>query len=160
MPRVLPSLLMLTVLIGCSPVELWHRDGAPRQALASDFTSCRVRGVQDVPANTQIGRTPLVQTPPQTSCYRSGDKTRCTTTAGRIYGGEVYSYDANAGLRDDVVAQCMAAQGYRRIAVPRCTDAQVKSGTPIAGTLPTLTESSCAAQTKGGGWALLSTRTE
>lgn len=147
-PR-LALLLVAATLAGCAPVATWYKPGQTAAALSADLTACRVEGVQSVPANTQLGSTPVRVTPPRRQCFKSGDDLRCITTPGQVYGGRPYSYDANAGLREDVVRQCMAARGYRAISLPACSASQ-RRGPIIDRGMPALTEASCAVETRGG----------
>lgn len=145
-PLIAAALLLVSA---CSPVETWYKAGGTAGQSTADLTACRVEGVRTVPANTQIGVTPIRSTPPRTQCYGKGDKVRCHTVPGRIYGGQRYSYDANAPLRDDVVTQCMAGLGYRPVSLPACTASQ-KPAVLVDRGMPPLTPDSCAVPTRGG----------
>jgi hypothetical protein len=142
-------LALLLLAAGCAPVETWHKPGETAAGRAADLTACRVAAVQSVPANTQIGRTPVRVTPPRQRCVRAGDRVQCLTTPGQVYGGQSYSYDANAGLRADVVTQCMATRGYRAVRLPACRGAAAEGPIRDSG-MPALTEASCAVKTRGG----------
>ena len=134
-------------LTGCLALETYYKEGATVTRLDRDLTNCQVIAAQQVPANTQIGMTPVYTTPISTSCYGY----TCTTTGGNVYGGDLYSYDANSGLRNKVTAQCMSSQGYEYVEIQPCTSQQLKGkNVRTVKTLPKLTESVCAITRQDG----------
>jgi hypothetical protein len=150
---VAPLLLLLAA--ACVPYRGYYKDGAPVARLNGDLTECQVQGVNRVPANTQIRTTPITVTPGRRVC--SGDGTSCTYIRGDIIGGETYSYDANAGLRERVVAQCMGARGYRPVEIPLCPSGARESVLAQAPrTLPTLSSATCAVR-GNAGWVFAQT---
>jgi len=44
----------------------------------------------------------------------------CSAYGGNTYGGQTYSVDANAGLRQNVIQQCMAKRGWQLVNLPPC----------------------------------------
>lgn len=140
---------LLPVLTACAPVDTWHKAGESAAQLSADLTACRVQGVQTVHPNTQIGVTPIHRTPPRRQCFEKDDKVRCHTIPGKVYGGQPYTYDANASLRGDVVTQCMTGRGYRPVTLPACTAAQRPAPLADRG-MPPLTAESCAVTTRSG----------
>jgi hypothetical protein len=157
MPKRRALLLLASaapILAACVPVEIYYREDAPYARLSRDFTACEVSAVQQVPANTQLGSTPVYRAPLETDCVTLGTSVQCTTTGGEIYGGEVYSFDSNEELRGRVLAQCMAERGYRRMSLPRCTSAQIAAAGPATNRLPALGPGACVAPARGG-WAVL-----
>ena len=108
-----------------------------------------------MPVDTRIGQTPVIQTPIQTICQpatQPGAPPRCTTTGGEVYGGDVYSYDANAGLRNSYVARCMADKGYQVAEIARCSANVVPAdigAISAKGARPPV-EGACAVSLKGG----------
>jgi hypothetical protein len=155
MPKRFALMLSAPLLVAsCVPVEIYYREDVPYARLSRDLTACEVSAAQQVPVNTQVGSTPVYQTPVQTNCYNVGTTVQCTTTGGDIYGGDVYSFDANADLRSRVTAQCMADRSYRRVSLPRCTAAQIETARPTTNRLPVLGPGACVAPA-GRGLAVL-----
>ena len=147
--------LSLLILAGCVPTthDVFWRENASPNRRQNDYTDCQVEAVNRVPASTQIGVTPTYVTPVSTTCYGSGYSTYCSSTGGQIYGGNVYSYDANAGVRANVMQQCMARRGYQLISFPSCTTAQQEIGVIPRGTNPLPPASSILCLTDTG-WVL------
>lgn len=99
-----------------------YKTGATFQSLNRDMTNCQVEAAQRVPQQQVLHTTPSFTTNTQTYCNRIGTQTFCNTTGGNTIGGQVYSTDANAGLRGRVYHQCMANNGYRYVNLPPCPD--------------------------------------
>ena len=129
-------------LFGCVTDTVWYREGAKPNKVNNDATNCAVDAAQRVPQNNQIGQTPVYGSPMQTYCSGTYYVT-CTTYGGNVSGGNLYSYDANAGLRDDVMEQCMGRKGYSRVELPVCSTEVASKITSYPATLPKLTETSC-----------------
>lgn len=123
--RLAKAVLVCVALAGCVEAPpVWYREGATGAAVSRARLDCDVLAVNRVPTNTQISTIPAVVSPTYTSCRPGyGGNVSCTTTGGQVYGGGVTSYDANAGLRHQVVAQCMESKGWQKITLPYCTDA-------------------------------------
>jgi hypothetical protein len=111
----LPSVFLLS---GCEPVvhEYRYKSNVSVSQKDQDYFECDLASTQVVPANSQVGTTPMYVTPRQTSCYGYS----CTTTGGQVLGGDIYSYDANASLRSDYYNRCLAAKGYSVVTLPMC----------------------------------------
>ncbi len=103
----------------------------------------------------QVGVTPTYVTPIQTNCYNYGYSVSCTTTGGDVYGGQTYSYDANAKLRDRVVGQCMEDLGYQAISLEQCPPGVLEKAGPVAPRMPAVANNSCAAKLPNGNWVIL-----
>ena len=140
--------LALAVLCGCDAgpqTQVWKTGVTPAQRQA-DVTACDVVAANQVPAAMAVAQTPTYTTPAYTSCYGSGfgygygysSQANCTTTGGQVYGGQTYSYDANAGLRERVSAQCLAQKGYAGITFASCTADDLKGAMalPLGAPMP------------------------
>lgn len=149
--KVAVPALLLALLSGCVSDTVWYQEGA-RPAVVNDAaTDCAVEAVNRVPQNTQLGMTPVYTTPAQTYCTSGGfGSVNCTTYGGDVRGGDIYSYDANTGLRQQVMAQCMARRGYQLISLPVCAPEKVRNVEVDQSRLPKLTENSCLVQTSTG----------
>lgn len=122
----------LGLLAACVPTthQLMWKDGKTRQQRQSDFTSCEVMALKEVPRAqattvTPSYTTPIYTTPTQTNCYGTGNFASCTTTGGQVmggqtYGGQVVTFDPNSRLREQVALQCLAKRGYAPVTVPVC----------------------------------------
>lgn len=136
------------MIVGCAPTieNVSWKPGTTPIHRASDETNCEVQSVQQVPASMAIGQTPTFTTPTyvspvQTSCHDYGYGASCTTTGGQVSGGQVsggqvYSYDANKGLRERVVAQCMAQKGYSTFSFASCSADDLKAGVAHSASSP------------------------
>lgn len=147
-------LLSLTVQ-ACVPVDIYHRAGVTPQKQSSDLVSCEVKAARDVPQNTQVGTTPVFVTPAHTNCYSTGYTTQCTTTGGQVTGGNVYSYDANAGLRSKYITQCMAEKGYTKYSLPQCNAKDLKGKVLDYKTIPAISSNSCVTKPSGRDWIVV-----
>lgn len=116
--KAMSGTLMLLVLSGCDapPAPYLYRPNTTVSTKDNDIFQCHLAAAQQVPANTQIGTTPVYSTPITTSCYGY----TCTTSGGQVYGGNTYSYDANASLRSEFEDRCMATKGYSSTILPSC----------------------------------------
>ncbi|RVV99842.1 hypothetical protein EKE94_04005 [Mesobaculum littorinae] len=135
----------LAFLAGCGQPARYYQAGVPVQQLNGDLTGCAVQAVNTVPPNTQLRRTPIQIEPGVVRCNKDGN---CVRFAGRVTGGDVYSVDANAGLRHRVAGQCMAERGYSRVDVPACPSGLGRVTAP--GRLPPLTDSVCVLRDPDG----------
>ena len=153
---LLPALL----LAGCQTTGMTSygfKEGATVTTKSRDVFECRLAATQQVPVNTQIETTPTYTTPTYTtplqttcngtSCVTTGG----VTTGGQIMGGQTYSYDANAGLREEFIHRCLAGKGYRFVDLPKCASGTVpQSIVPtLAGKLRAPREGACVAQIQG-----------
>ena len=150
-------ILLALVLAGCAPTTATYhwKQGASMALLNDDLLTCRASAARDIPVDTRVGQTPIMQTPIQTICRPGATpgETVCTTTGGDIYGGDVYSYDANAKLRGDYFGRCMSNKGYNVAEVPLCDSTQQPADlTAIArkGNRPPV-EGACAVRLQSGG---------
>lgn len=151
----LSSILIASCLVlsACGSVSLWYKAGTSQVKIDSDLVNCRVRAVQSVPVNTQVGVTPTYVTPVETTCYTVDNKMQCTTTGGQVRGGNTYTYDANDGLRKDVITQCMQKLGYQSISLPSCSPAQAKLAKTYK-LLPEISANTCVTKASTG-WLLV-----
>ncbi|WP_111429951.1 hypothetical protein [Rhodobacteraceae bacterium DSL-40] len=126
-------LVALSLLHGCGaptttygaytagrPMPMFYKGGAAFSEISVDNTECQVEATQRVPAQIQYSQTPAYTTPASVTCNQYGTQTFCNQTGGQTYGGEMQSYDANAGLRQQVHLQCMARKGYQLVNLPAC----------------------------------------
>ncbi len=116
--KVLGGMVVLLLLAGCEapPGPYLFRPNTTVSTKDNDLFQCHLAAAQQVPANTQIGTTPVYSTPITTSCYGYS----CTTSGGQVYGGNTYSYDGNASLRSEYGDRCMASKGYSSTVLPSC----------------------------------------
>lgn len=98
---------LLTLFAGCEQQILFNKPGAAPGSGQGDVVDCQVEALAAVPPNNQL-RT--IDGGPETT-YANCSRYSCTATT---YGGQdyVYSVDENAGLRDQVLIQCMSRRGY------------------------------------------------
>lgn len=119
--------LVFLVLSGCEAATGFYiyREGGTVSQARSDFFDCELAAARAVPQDMRVETTPVYSTPAQTTCYNYGYSVQCTTTGGQVYGGDVYSYDANAGLRGEFVGRCMVNKGYRGYELPVCETSSI-----------------------------------
>ena len=129
-------------LAGCGPQMNVNYNYKPQPTTkgqkAKDLLDCAVKASQAVPTNNRIATTPTYTTPVACNTYGAvstyggfgsySGNTYCT--GGQTYGGQNYSYDANAELRNKVENQCMVEKGYltTRIPIPYCKQEQIPAG--------------------------------
>lgn len=151
-PIRLTSVLLLT-LTACAPLPLYYKPGVSVARLQSDQTDCEVKALRDAPVAGQIRQRPPIFVPGEVFCDSAGN---CYSTPGYWIDGGIYTVDVNAGLRDRVVAQCMASKGYSPVQIPPCP-VSVTSNVPASQTqkLPPLSASSCAIRNPDGSWQIV-----
>jgi hypothetical protein len=120
---IILALSTVLLLSACEPVvdNYRYKSNVTVSQKDKDYFECDLASAQVVPANSQVGTTPMYVTPRQTSCYGYP----CTTTGGQVLGDDVYSYDANANLRSDYYNRCLAAKGYSVVTLPLCPSTTV-----------------------------------
>lgn len=101
------------------------QNGAARE---TDITACEVESLSKVPRALTTNVTPVYRTPSNVQCTSYGYSTNCVDYGGQVYGGQAYTQDVNAGLRERVQWQCLARKGYTPITRPTCTVEQRKAG--------------------------------
>lgn len=147
-------LSLCSVLAGCAPMSLYYREGVEVTRMQSDLTTCEVGALKDVPESRQVRRGPPRYIPGPRYCDGTGT---CRYGPGYYIPGELYTVDANAGLRARVSDQCMAQKGYREISLPQCSAAVAQSvPSGVTRVLPKLTESACVIRNSGGSWQIVS----
>ncbi|MDQ2088566.1 hypothetical protein [Marimonas arenosa] len=141
------------LLVGCMPLGLYYKPGTTVARADRDLLNCRVMGETDVPPRmiTRVIPGPLL--PPRRICDAAGN---CQLFPGRRLPPEIVTEDANDGLRDQVVAQCMGDRSYEYVRLPRCP-AEIARTVPLRATtvMPRLTESACVIRLKGGKWQIV-----
>lgn len=119
---VITAFVSSTIMVGCTAetVQYAYKNSTTVAQKDRDTLECEVLATRAVGSNMQVGTTPTYTTPVQTNCYRIGNSLQCNMIGGQVYGGNVYSYDANASLRADVARQCLADRGYTFTEIPAC----------------------------------------
>lgn len=143
--------LAALVLAACGPLGLYHKAGTPVATMNSTLTDCEVEALAKVPTDQRIERDPI-RIVPRRICDSAGN---CTVVYDRV-GGEVRTYDANAGLRQRVLNQCMTNKGYTYVTLPACPQA-IRNAAPAGATtvLPRLAPNSCAIRNGDGTWQIV-----
>lgn len=78
---------------------------------------CKLESISKVPANTVVTTSPSYTTPVQ--CNTIFGNISCT--GGDTYGGNVSSYDANAGFREEIRDDCLSEKGIIQLSdLPKC----------------------------------------
>ena len=136
-PYLVPALMLSLVATGCGPVSLFYREGASVDTVARARTACQTDALAKAPNAPELRQRAPVLVPGYGGYY-----------GGYWVDGGFYTVDANAGLRGELVNQCMADKGYSRVNLDRC------SGGPatIPGTMPSLNAGACAQQVSDGSW--------
>jgi hypothetical protein len=137
------------------PIEKFYpvKKGVTADSYENDWLNCKIEAAQRVPQNMSIGTTPVYRSPVQTQCYSTGyGGARCTQTGGQTYGGNTYSYDANAELRLEAQNQCLTQSGYRSTLIPKCSpDAKIRE---VGNKLPPLSAGTCYVADENGSYAI------
>lgn len=158
--------LSMILMAGCVPTtESLVKQGKPIEKIypaksgvtvgrmQNDFLNCQIEAAQRVPQNMSVATTPSYTTPVQTQCYSTGyGGVNCRQTGGQTYGGQTYSYDANANLRSSAEAQCLVRSGYRLATIPPCpATAKIK---PPKAELYKLSATTCYIAAEDGSYAI------
>jgi hypothetical protein len=152
--KVIYVLSLCAVVAGCAPLSIYYREGAAVTRMQSDLTNCEVSAVQSVPESRQLRRGPARYIPGPRYCDGYGN---CRYGPGYYIPGEVYTVDANVGLRSRVTDQCMTGKGYTEVTLPQCSAAVAQSVPPgVTRALPKLTSTSCVIRNSGGSWQIVS----
>ncbi|MCM2561099.1 hypothetical protein M8756_01425 [Lutimaribacter sp. EGI FJ00015] len=151
MSRIVAPFFALALLAACAPLNIWYKPGATVAASEEQLLNCRAQAARDIPVNTRTRITPVTIIPRQI-CDGDGN---CQIYHERI-GGEVIVYDANAGLRDEVVQQCMRKRGFSPATIPPCPDS-LRQSAPAGRTtvMPRLTENACVIRNRDGTWQIV-----
>lgn len=153
LPRsALPALgFAAVVLAACGPLGLYYKAGAPVAEMNRAMTDCEVEALGKVPVDRRIERDPI-RIVPRKVCDSAGN---CRVFYDRV-GGEVRTWDANAGLRSRVLNQCMADKGYSYVDLPACPQG-VRNAAPAGVTtvLPRLSPNSCAIRNNDGTFQIV-----
>ena len=138
-------------LAACGPLGMYHKPGEQVSTMNRVLTNCEVEALGKVAVDRRVERDP-VRIVPRRVCDRHGN---CRVFYDR-FGGQVRTYDANAGLRQRVLNQCMTDAGYRYVELPACS-AGVKRAAPVAATtvLPQLAPNSCAIRNDDSSWQIV-----
>jgi len=169
MIRCKKIVLLLLFLAGCTSsamtpfqaykdgksLPMYYKAGVNFTQISNDNTDCQIEATQRVPARTQVTQTPTYTIPTQTTCNSYGTgfgtgygvsssaQTLCTQSGGQTYGGNIQSYDSNAGLRNQAALQCMSTKGYRYVNILPCPSSVDISGQDSEQVLRPLSETTC-----------------
>ena len=116
------TFLSFVLLVSCQSTindESYYGSlGGDIDVIGEVLKQCELKSVQMVPANTVIQSSPSYTTP--ITCGPSyGGFNSCT--GGDTFGGGISSYDANAGLREQVRNDCITSKGVVKItSLPKC----------------------------------------
>ncbi|QFT59858.1 hypothetical protein FIU94_13575 [Sulfitobacter sp. THAF37] len=147
------AILALLSVAACAPLTTYYKPGASVERLNRDTTACQVAALRDVPASTQVRRTPPEFVPPRRRCDSAGN---CTVVPGYYIPGETVSFDPNDGLRKRVERQCMADRGYAPVSIPPCPDTVARAAPPAATrVLPALGPQACVIRNRGGSFQIV-----
>ncbi|KAA2211778.1 hypothetical protein [Teichococcus oryzae] len=105
--------LACCLLLFLSACAGWSKPGASGAEERSALRQCEARAEAEVPPiwETSVARSGY-WIPSRTEC--TADGRACRQDGGRFQWPEYQTRDANAGLRDSVVASCMRDQGWQR----------------------------------------------
>lgn len=139
-------------LVACAPVSVFYSQGAAPAKVKDDRLNCAVEALAKAPVATQIRQRAPRYIPGARYCPAAGN---CYARGGFFVSGEVYSVDVNAGLRQELVTQCMQRLGYSPVRLPRCTTAAGQTGAQsLPDRQPPLTKGSCLRKDDSGDWRI------
>jgi hypothetical protein len=143
----------LSACVPTQPYTVAWREGATAAQADTAQTDCLIEAANRVPQSVQAYTTPVYQSPSNVQCTTFGNYVSCQEYGGQVYGGNVQTYDANAGLRARATEQCLARKGFGVATIPQCTTEQSKQGVVSfqSGRLPPASSVLCAVQ---GGYVL------
>ncbi len=149
--RPLALLSLAALVAACAPMNIWYKPGASVAASQDRLLTCRTEAAQKVPVNTRTRRTPI-SIVPRRICDSSGN---CSVYYDQI-GGDIIFYDANEGLRREVVGQCMQRSGYSPVSLPPCPP-ELRANAPQGRTtvMPRLTQNACVIRNTDGTWQIV-----
>jgi len=157
-PHRLPgSAALLTIVAlgaaACAPLNTYYKPGANMAQVSRATTACEVKALRDVPASTQVRRSPPRYVPPRQICDANNN---CTTKGGFYIPGELVTFDPNAGLRKRVETQCMADSGFAPVSIPACPSGVARAAPARATTtLPALNQNSCVIRNSDGSFQIV-----
>ena len=147
------ALLAVLLLSACTPLDLFYKAGASVERADRDLLNCRVMAEGKVPARLVTRVIPGPVLPPRQVCDAAG---HCRMVPGRRLPPEITTEDANAGLRREVVAQCMGDQGYEYVRIPHCPAGIANAVEPQqTKVMPRLAENSCVVRGKNRIWQIV-----
>ena len=146
------ALLVFVLLGACAPLGVYYKAGAPVAKADRALLDCRVTAANKVPVRQVTRVIPGPRIPPRKVCDAKGN---CTLIPGHYLPPDFVIEDANEGLRNQVVMQCMNDAGYQFLRIPNCPAAISQAVTPQqTKVFPRLTENSCVVR-KSGVWQIL-----
>ncbi|PIE12733.1 MAG: hypothetical protein CSA70_08515 [Rhodobacterales bacterium] len=140
----------LAFLTGCLPLGTYYKPGVEVARKDRDLMNCKVSGAQKVPVSQ---RTRIIPGPYYPSRQICDSDEKCYTIPGHYGPDQVEIYDANAPLREQVVAQCMTDGGYERVKIPHCK-ANIRVAPGQTKVFPKLTPTSCVIR-QNGQWQIV-----
>ncbi|WP_372885443.1 hypothetical protein [Shimia sp.] len=138
MTRHLLPLIALAALAGCLDYTPMYKVGAPLAATESVRAQCTADATLEFPVNLIREVEPIFD------------------DDGNVIGYSTTVFDINEGRRVSAARACMQAQGYQRVTIPYCEDAQIagRAYRPLT-IAPPLSDSICALRQPGGQRALI-----
>ncbi len=151
-----PAAVLTLVALGaaaCAPLNTYYKPGANLEQVSRATTLCEVQALRDVPASTQIRRSPPRYVKPRKTCDANNS---CTTTKGFFIPGEMVTFDPNVDLRKRVETQCMADRGFAPVSIPPCPSGVARTAPARATTtLPALNPNSCVIRNSNGSFQIV-----
>ncbi|OIQ43149.1 MAG: hypothetical protein BM560_02945 [Roseobacter sp. MedPE-SWde] len=147
--------LVFLGLAACGPLPVYYKTGSDQTRTNSDTLTCEVKAQKEAPVANQIRQRPPVYYPGRSHCNSAGN---CWTSPGYWVDGGTYTVDVNQGLRRQLVQNCMAQKGYRRLELPRCTKEQIavlQSQPKSARSAGGLPAEACAVRQSNGNTVIL-----
>lgn len=117
MRPALCALFTTLTLSACAGGTVYYAEGVDIPTRDADFAACEVQALTDFPVRRETRYTPRIFVPSQQVCDSAG---ACVLRPGYFEGGQPYSVDANASVRQTATRGCMGSRGYARVALPAC----------------------------------------
>ena len=103
----LSLILTLLFITACAPTNnggkvYFSSTNYEREKIAETLKQCKLDSLAKVPSQTVVGSTPSMDLP--VTCTTNAGMASCS---GGSVGGQIYSYDKNEGLREDIRFNCL-----------------------------------------------------
>ncbi len=121
-------ILAVITLSACAPTTttMYYKQGAQLPVTQQHYDSCKIRSFKEIPQNIITDYYPGSHDPGRLRCRNTiPGYADCERIGGHSIPPSVTHRDANAGLRDRFMQNCMAEKGYTLMTFRYCEDGQL-----------------------------------
>lgn len=120
------SALPLVILAGCQTNTLpsTYKAGSTGPERQYAFDQCKIASLREIPQAMATDYNSGYYNPGTVQCNRIGNMTTCNRVGAVNIPASASTYDANAGLRNRYIGQCMQRRGFDFKILSACPTAE------------------------------------